>query len=121
MGSDPIDAVETTSMISGDAAAVGRCALHSSAECSTIALYWAKRRIANEYGEKMLAAVPSDTTLDGDSGRFLGTVEYSVKERPNGKITLRLRNFASISPIPPHRFSRECIWRLTPDLIAYFT
>ena len=33
------------------------------------------------------------------TGSFFGAVEYSVKERPNGEITLRLRNF---NPIPPN-------------------
>ena len=115
-----ISEVETTSIISGDAAAVGRCALHSSTECSTLALYWAKRRITNEYGENILASVPSDVMLKGNSGGFLGTVEYSVKERPNGKVNLRLRNFNPIPPIPPHRFSRECLWPLAPDQLVYF-
>lgn len=116
-----ISEIETTSIIDGDAAAVGRCALHSSTECSTLALYWAKRRIASEYGENIMASVPSDVMLKGNSGSFLGTVEYSVKERPNGKVTLRLRNFNPIPPIPPHRFSRECLWPLAPDQLAYFT
>ena len=116
-----ISVVETTSIISGDAAAVGRCALHISTECSTQALYWAKRRIANEYGENILASVPSDVMLKGNSGSFFGTVEYSVKERPNGKVNLRLRNFNLIPPIPPHRFSRECLWPLAPDQLAYFS
>ncbi len=115
-----ISEIETTSIIDGDAAAVGRCALHSSTECSTQALYWAKRRIANEYGASMLAAVQPDAILKGNSGSFLGTVEYSVKESPNGEITLRLRNFNPIPPIPPHRFSRECLWPLAPDQLAYF-
>lgn len=113
--------IETTSIIDGDAAAVGRCALHSSTECSTQALYWAKRRIANAYGASMLAAVQPDTILKGNSGSFLGTVEYSVKERPNGEITLRLRNFNPIPPIPTHRYSRECLWPLAPDQLAYFS
>lgn len=115
-----ISEVETTSIIDGDAAAVGCCALHCSTECSTQALYWAKRRIANEYGKNMLTSVPADITLKGNSGSFFGTVEYSVKDRPNGKVNLSLRNFNPIPPIPPHRFSRECLWPLAPDQLAYF-
>ena len=115
-----ISEIETTSIIDGDAAAVGRCALHSSTECSTQALYWAKRRIANAYGASMLAAVQPDAMLKGNSGSFLGTVEYSVKERPSGKVTLRLRNFNPIPPIPPHHFSRECLWSLASDQLRCF-
>ena len=108
--------LETESVINGEANATGCCAVHCSTLCSVQELYWAKRRIENEYGVGMRSIVPQDRELKSMAGKLVGIVEYNVEERPSGRVRMSLRNFLKLDNWFSYNQAKECIWRLTPDL-----
>lgn len=115
-----ISELETEPVFDGEADVAGCCAIHCSTRCSSPELYWARRRIIDAYGEKVLSDVPQGCELNGIAGDFVGIVEYHVEERPGGRVRIHLRNFRKLDNRFPHCQSRECLWRLAPDLQSRF-
>lgn len=115
-----ISKLGTESIVSGEANATGCCAIHCSIRCSSPELYWSRRRIKDEYGAEVLSDAPQDCELKGAAGDFIGVVEYHVEERPGGRVRVHLRNFHKLDNPFPHSQSRECLWRLTPELQSNF-
>ena len=111
-----VQSLVTDTCVNGETNATGCCAVHCATMCGPTELYWARRRAENTYGKGVLCDVSQDADLKSNEGGFIGTVEYHVEERLDGKVKLYLRNFKRLASFVAYRSSRECIWRLDPAL-----
>ena len=111
-----VQSLVTDTCVNGEADAIGCCAVHCATMCGPTELYWARRRAENAYGKGVLCDVPQDDDLKSNEGGFIGTAEYHVEERLDGKVKLYLRNFKRLASFVAYRSSRACIWRLDPAL-----